>query len=75
MGQLLNYAEGRIAIFDTKLFAHWEDDDDKNSFIVEVDVEYPLKLNERDDKYPFAFKVLTIESGITGEMKHNLRDQ
>ena len=31
MGMLLNYADGRIAIFDTKLFDHRENEKDKTS--------------------------------------------
>ena len=38
MEQLLNYADFRIAIFDTGLFIHWENDKNKNSFILEVDL-------------------------------------
>ena len=74
MEQLLNYADGRIAIFDTGLFDHRFDDVDKKSFILEVDLEYPLELHERDD-YPLAQEVLIIEPEITGEKQHNLRAQ
>ena len=73
--QLLNYAEGLIAIFDTGLFNHRENEEDKKSFILEVDLEYPPELHERDDDYPFASEVMTIEVEITGEKQHNLRAQ
>ena len=37
MEQLLNYADGRIAIFNTGFFDHRENEEDKKSFILEVD--------------------------------------
>ena len=45
MGMLLNYATGRIAIFDTKQSDHRENVKDKTSLIFEVDLEYPPELN------------------------------
>ena len=51
MGQLLNFANGGIAIFDTGLFNNRENDKDKKSFIFKVDLEYPPKLHERVDGY------------------------
>ena len=72
--QLLNYADGRIDIFDTGLFDHRENKEDKKSFIFEVDFDYPPELHERDD-YPLAPEVMTIEPEITGEKQHNLRAQ
>ena len=36
MGLLLNYADGRITIFDTGLFNHQENEEEKKSFILEV---------------------------------------
>ena len=44
--QLFNYAGGRIAIFDTKLFDHRVNDENKKSFILEVDLEYSPELHE-----------------------------
>ena len=73
--QLLDYADGRFAIFDTGLFDHRENEMDKKSFIFEVDFEYPSELHERDDDYPLAPKVMTIEPEITGEKQHNLRSK
>ena len=67
MGQILNYADGRIAIFDTGLFDHLENEEKKKNFIFKVDLEYLLKLHERDDDYPLAPEVMTIEPEITGE--------
>ena len=67
MGLLLNYADGRMAIFDTGLFNHRENKEDKKSYIFEVDLEYPPKLHERDDDYPLAPEVMTIEPEITFE--------
>ena len=51
MGLLLNYANGRIVIFDTKLFDNRENEEDKKRFILEMDLEYPPELHERDDDY------------------------
>ena len=38
-------------------------------------MEYPPELHERDDNYPLAPEVMTIEPEITGEKQHNLRAQ
>ena len=38
-------------------------------------MEYPPELHERDDDYPLAPEVITIEPEITGEKQHNLRAQ
>ena len=75
MGLLLNYADGRIAIFDTGLFDHRENEEDKKSIILEVNLKYPPELHERDDDYPLAPEVMTIEPEITGEKQHNVRTQ
>ena len=40
MEQLLNYAEARIAIFETGLFDHRENEKDNKSFILTVDLKY-----------------------------------
>ena len=73
IGQLLNYADGRIGIFDIGLFDHRENEEDNKSFIFEVDLEYPPELQKRDDDYPLAPEVMTIEPEITSEQLHNLR--
>ena len=73
MGLLLNYADGRMAIFDTGLFDHRDNEEDKKGFIFEVDLEYPPELHKRDDDYPLAPEVMIIEPEITGEKQHNLR--
>ena len=73
--QLLNYPDGRFAIFDTGLFDHRKNQKDKISFILEVDLEYPFDLHERGDDYPLVQEIMTIEPEITGEKKHNLRAQ
>ena len=75
MEQLLNYADNRIAIFDTGLFDHQENEEDKKSFIFEVDLEYPPEVHERDDDYPLVPEVMTTVPEITGEKQHNLRAQ
>ena len=38
-----------------------------------MDLEYPPELHERDDDYPVAPEVMTIEPVIIGEKQHNLR--
>ena len=75
MGLLLNYEDGRIAIFDTGLFDHRENEKDKKSVILEMDLEYQPELHERDDDQLLAPEVMTIEPEITGEKQHNLRAQ
>ena len=59
--ELLNCADSRIAIFDTGLFDHRENESDEMSFIFEMNLEYPPKLHERDDDYPLTSKIMTIE--------------
>ena len=75
MGLLLNYADGRIAIFDSGLFDYRENEEDNKRIILEVDLEYRPELHERDDDYPLAPKIMTIEPEITGKTQHNLRTQ
>ena len=75
MGLLLNYADGRRAIFDTGLFDYRKNENNKKSFILEVDLEYPPELHERNDDYPLVSAVMTIEFKFTNEKKHNLRAQ
>ena len=41
MEKLLNYAEGRFAIFDTGLFYNREKKKNKKSLILKVDLEDP----------------------------------
>ena len=36
-----------------------------------MDLEYPPELHERDEDYPLAPEVMTIEPEITGETQHN----
>ena len=67
MGLHLNYVDGRMAIFDTGLFDHRENKEDKKSFILDVDIKYPPELHERDDDYTLAPEVMPIEPEITGE--------
>ena len=38
-------------------------------------MEYSPELHERDDDYPLAPEVMTIEPEITSEKQHNLRAQ
>ena len=72
--QTLNFADGPIAIFDLGIFDHQMLDENK-SVILAGNLEYPAELHERDDNYPLAPKVMTIELEITNEMQHNLRAQ
>ena len=72
--QQLNFADGRIAIFDLGLFDH-RVLDEKKSFIFEVDLMYLPELHDRDDDYPLAPEVMTIEPEITGAKQHNLSAQ
>ena len=71
--QLLNYANARIGIFDTRLFDHLENEEDNTSFIPEVDLKYPPILHERDDDYPLALEVITIKPELIDVKQHNLR--
>ena len=73
--KLLNYADARIAIFNTELFDHQKNKEYIKCFIFETDLEFPPELHERDDDYPLALEVLIIEPEITGEKQHNLCSQ
>ena len=75
MGLLLNYVDGRMAMFDTGMFDHRVNKEEKTSYILEVDLEYPTELHERDDDYPITPEVMTIEPEITGKKQDNLRAQ
>ena len=76
MRLLVNYANGRIDIFDTGVFDYRENDEEnKKIFILEVNLEYSPELHERDDDYPLTPEVLTIEPEITGDKQHNIRPQ
>ena len=72
MEQTINFVDGRIAIFDLGIFDH-RVLDEKKSFILEVDLKYLPELHDRDDDYPLAPEVMTIEPEITGEKQQNLR--
>ena len=72
---LMNYADGRIAIFDFGLFNYRVRDKEKKSLIFEMDLEYLAELHNRDDDYPLAQEVMTMEPEITGAKQHNLRAQ
>ena len=37
-----------------------------------MDLNYPPVLHVRDDDYPLAPEIMTIEFEITGEKQHNL---
>ena len=45
------------------------------SYIFKVDLDYPQELHERDDYYPMAPELMTIEAKITGEKQHDLSAQ
>ena len=45
------------------------------SYILEVDLEYPEELHERDEDYPMAPELMTIEAKMTGQKQHELRTQ
>ena len=64
--QLLNFAKIRIAIFNTGLFDHCEYAEDKKSFILEVELEYPMEVNEWDVNYPEGPKIFPFKLEITG---------
>ena len=49
--------------------------DQNRSYILEVDLNYPEELHERDDDYPMAPELMTIEPEITSEKQHELRAQ
>ena len=61
MEQLLNNTDGHIAIFEIGLFDHRENEHDKKSFILEVDLNYSAELHVRDDDYLLALEIMTIE--------------
>ena len=57
------------AIERNEIFGH------TRGYILEVDMDYPQELHERDDDYPMAPELITIEAEITGEKQHELRAQ
>ena len=75
MELLMNYADGRIAIFDLGKFNHRVKEEEKKSFIFEVDLKYSPDHHNRDDDFPLAPEVMTIELEITGVKQHNLSAQ
>ena len=49
---------------------------DKNqSYIFEVNIDYPQELHKRDEDYPMTPKLMTIETEIIKEKQHKLRAQ
>ena len=48
---------------------------DTRGYILEVDMDYPQELHERDDDYSMALELITIEAETTGEKQHELRAQ
>ena len=40
---------------------------------VEVDLDYPAEMHDRDDDYPLAPETMTIEAVMTSEQQHELR--
>ena len=70
MGLLLNNKTNRIAIFDSGLFDHRENENYKQSFIFDIDLEYSPKLHNRDDDYPLGPKMITIKPDVTGKNQH-----
>ena len=75
MELLMNYADGRITIFDLGIFNHRVTEEEKKSFIFEVDLKYPPELHDCDDDYPLAPEVITIEPEVTCVKQQNLRAQ
>ena len=60
-------------MFNNELFDHQEHNENKNSFIFEVNKNYTLKLRERDEDYLLDLEIMIIEFVITGKMQHKLR--
>ena len=54
---LLKPADGCFDILDLNIFDYCKNKENKKSFIVDVDLKYPSKMNNRDDDYPLALKV------------------
>ena len=67
-----NFGDGCIVILDLGLFDN-RVLDEKNNFILEVDLEYLPELHERDDDYTLAPQFMTIEPEINYEKQHNVR--
>ena len=64
---LLNYADGQMAIIDIEILNNRENEEDKTSFIFEVDLEYSPQLHNRDDNHFLAPDMMKIEPEITSE--------
>ena len=75
MELLLNYGDGRIAIFDTGILNYRENNPDKKILILKVELKYLPEQHERDDDYLLAPEVMKIEPNIAGEKQHNMRAQ
>ena len=73
--QLMIYADGRIAIFNTKLLDYQENEKDKKYNIFKVYFEYHLELHERNNNCALAPEIISIEPKITGKKQHTLRAQ
>ena len=47
--------------------------DQEKHYIIEIDLDYPPELHDRNDDYPLAPKMMNIDAKITGEKQHQLR--